>query len=79
MTARSVEFQCPTCGGSNYTTSVMEPMVGQCLGQGEDLLERTCKFEWPRSEDWRYFVMVDRRHFADEAEYEAKWRTYGDK
>lgn len=79
--SRSVEFWCPECGGSMYNTSTWpsSSMVGHCLGTGEDTLNRTCKFDWPRSEDWRYFVKIERTHFASETEYEATWRTYGDK
>lgn len=46
------EFCCPRCGSSYYSTDTIED-TGYCRGYDDGA--GGCGFEWPRSEDARYF------------------------
>lgn len=50
------EFTCPKCGGHQYTTyDSGDQARGHCLRGQESMAHRSCGFEWPRSQDDRYF------------------------
>lgn len=66
----SVEFRCPQCGSRYFGTvnAHLDTGVRNCHNS------RSCKFTWPVSDDWRYFVRVTVEPFANREEYEAASR-----
>jgi hypothetical protein len=75
------EFNCPRCG-SHYFGTVAGPnpkdywngAEGHCNGDGDN----SCKFKWPRSEDWLYFSENVTTKFDSKEAYDvAKNRAEG--
>lgn len=70
------EFDCPLCGSDQFTTYgvvdsegrvlPVDQRVGHCMDEGGG-----CGFEWPRTEDWKYFKAVMYRSFKSKEEFES--------
>lgn len=67
------EFHCPKCGGYTFGTrgaisGPIEDFTGYCFGGPNE--DNGCKFAWPRSEDWKYFVKITVERCESKAEFE---------
>ena len=69
------EFECPTCGSSYFNTPNLTRMLRRCKGRLMSGTRRPseytgCDFEWPSTDDEKYFRLVSE---APDGEERVAW------
>lgn len=68
-------FRCPKCGGSSFGSicdaadPLNKPMHRYCHGNDAGDGQAGCKFDWPDTDDWKYFLVNGAR--LSQADYKA--------
>ena len=68
-----IEFHCPKCLSTHFGTTATNNWAnatGHCNGH-------SCKFTWPRAEDWKVFYIVEVTKFETKEEFLASRKEIG--